>query len=427
MAENEIPFGFVEAGELCRSGLKDGEKIILSKVTEADEKELVEHYQERFKKLRGDFTRLENRILGTENKGSFLAKIQNMKSLLLTHDGLGDYAIMFQKLSVYEEQIIDVIKNNRKRNTDIKNALTLELEEALKNIDMYEVGVAIKDIRLRWIKTGNADDEVHEELEKNFEEKCQSYYDKRKAFYEDKKMLVKARVGKYDAVLTDLEKILKTKDLFKSVDAVKKLQADWKSIGHIPEEEYKSRNSKYWELTRLFFAELKSDKKLSGNKQDFKGNLKLKKAVLDHLNELKDKSLHEQVSNAVDESKSVWKSIGPVPKEELDAMNKSFIGLLDDISERAFVHQLSCRKFKGFVKKSAEERNKLLIKTVKDLLSRDQNDLKTFRENMDNMHVNKGSFVDMLEKKLKNQEKRVASKKGILNDLQSIKKESVKQ
>ena len=36
-------------------------------------------------------------------------------------------------------QIVDIIQSNRKRNTEIKNALLLELEQAVNNNDLQPV------------------------------------------------------------------------------------------------------------------------------------------------------------------------------------------------------------------------------------------------------------------------------------------------
>lgn len=421
LAEINISYGLIRDNELYRGGLNGAEPILLKEVPEEKVEEMIAHYKERFEKVQSQFTELENRILGTENKGSFLAKLVNLKNLLAIHDGLGDYDSMYAKITLYENQIIDIIKSNRQRNTDIKNALLIELEEALKNNDFHEVALAIKDIKLRWLKTGSADASVKEEIETSFNQLTQSFYDKRQSFFDDKKMLVESRKGKYDAVISELEKIVVKDGLQKHVAKVGQLQKDWKEIGHIPEPEYKVRNTKYWELCNLFYNDLKKDRKRSSAKEDFKGNLKLKKAILDQLMEQENASLHRDVKTKLEEAKKVWKSIGKVPKGEVDNLNTSYINLLDSISERIFIFQLASRKFKGFVKKDVEERNKLLIKIVNDLLYRDKSELETFKKNMDNMHVNKGSFVDMLEKKLKNQEKRVSSKQAILKSLKTQK------
>lgn len=417
LAEKDISYGLIRDNELYRRGLNGADPVLLKEVSQESSEEMIAHYEKRFEKVHSQFTELENRILGTENKGSFLAKLLNLKNLLATHDGLGDYDSIYAKITLYENQITDIIKSNRQRNTDIKNALLLELEEALKNNDFHEVGLAIKDIKLRWLKTGSADAAVKDEIESRFTELTQSFFDKRQSFFDDKKMLVESRKGKYDTVIVELEKIIEKGELQKHVARVGQLQKDWKEIGHIPESEYKGRNNKYWELCNLFYNELKKDRKKNSNKEDYKGNLKLKQAVLDQLKEQEHASLRSDIKTKLEQAKKVWKSIGKVPRGEVDNLNTSYMDLLDSISERVFIFQLASRKYKGFTKMTVEERNKLLIKIVNDLLYRDKCELDTFKENMDNMHVNKGSFVDMLEKKLRNQEKRVSSKQAILKSL----------
>jgi len=252
----------------------------------------------------------------------------------------------------------------------------------------------------------------------------QSFYNKRQSFFDDKKKLTDSRINKYDSVISDIEEIIKSKDLHKHVNKVSQLQNDWQAIGHVPIKDYKTRNEKYWSLCKEFYKELKVDRQKSIVKEDFKGNLKLKQAIIEQLQELEKKSLHQETKPSVETAKKIWKSIGRIPKDQVSILNEAYLGLLDSIFEKSFIFQLANRKFKGFIKKDVEERNELLKKLVKELLSRDKSELETFKMNMDNMHVNKGSFVDMLEKKLENQEKRVLSKVSILNELE-LKKQDV--
>ncbi|MEQ9289830.1 MAG: DUF349 domain-containing protein [Cyclobacteriaceae bacterium] len=422
MTKKDIPHGFILDGKLFRLGLDGGDAVLLQELTSTDEADAIRHFEGQYQKLLSSFNELENRILGTENKGSFLAKLINLKNSLAEHAGLGDYDFIYKKVVLYENQIHEIIQGNRKRNTDIKNALLLELEESLKNNDYHEVGQAIKDIKQRWMKTGNAEEAVNGEVESRFNELVEGFYAKRQSFFDDKKKLISSRIKKYDEVISGLSQIVEKKSLAKSLQEVKQLQENWKAIGHVPESEYKTRNAKYWELCKLFYNELSSEKK-STTKEDFKDNLKLKKAIIEQLQQLEKDALYKDVRKLLEESKKVWKSIGRVPKSETSSLNKAFLGALDSISEKRFVFQLAGKKFKGFEKKTVDERNKLLAKLVKELLARDKNDLAIFKENMDNMHVNKGTFVEMLEKKQNNLEIRVQSKLKVLKELQSDKTE----
>ena len=421
MVKKDIPYGFIQGNKIFRLGLNGDDSVLLKEVTDESESEVISQLNEAFLKLQTEFIQLENRILGTENKGSFLAKLINLKKQLPIHNGLGDYDSIFKKVALYENQIVDIIQSNRKRNTEIKNALMLELEQAVNNNDLHEAGITIKDIKTRWVKTGSAEDTVNHDLEDRFSRMIQTFYDKRQSFFDDKKKLTEARVSKYDSVISELEKINQSKALHNHVKRVAQLQSEWQTIGHIPVKEYKARNEKYWSLCKVFYKDLRADKPKTATKEDFKGNLKLKQAIIDQFGELEKKSLIQDTKSDVETVKKLWKTIGRVPKDQVSTLNDSYLSLLDSISEKTFIFQLACRKFKGFAKKDVEERNKLLNKLVKDLLARDQNELETFKMNMDNMHVNKGSFVDMLEKKLENQEKRVLSKKSILKELQVLK------
>ncbi len=87
------------------------------------------------------------------------------------------------------------------------------------------------------------------------------------------------------------------------------------------------------------------------------------------------------------------------------------------INEKQFIFNLAGKKFKSFTSDDKEKKILLVKKLTRDLLTRDKTDLALFKENMDNMHVNKGSFMDMLEGKLKHHERKVEVKMKILKEL----------
>ena len=417
MDKKILPFGYIEDHQLFRNGLNNGEPVSLKKLENEEESQAILFFEEQYAKLLSEFTRVENRILGTENKGSFRAKLENLKNQLATHQGLGDYDFIAKKINLYENQIEDIIKANRKKNTDIKNALLIELDIAVNNPDMHEAGETIKDIRKRWVKTGNADDSVNQSLEERFSTLSRSFYDKRQSFYDDKKRLLDSKIKKYDNLVSELESLIQDGKFTKSVDRVKNIQLEWKEVGHIPEKEFKSRNKRYWELCKQFFDELKKARKDSGNKIDFKGNLKKKEVILEQLKTLEQKSMQQDCSDQVDSVKANWKKIGYISKPNIAQTNDDYYALLDSIAERSFIFQLAVRRNKGFAKMAENDRKNILTRLTRELLSRDKAELANFQENMNNMHVSKGTFLDMLDKKLKLQEKRVQAKQNILSEL----------
>lgn len=419
MEDKQLEYGHVKSNILYRNISNQENSLELKTLGEEEESEAIQFFEKQFEKFSTSFNELIEKVNSSENKGSFLVKLQNTKAKLITHKGLGDYDIIENEIISQENLIKETVLNNRARNTDIKNALMLELDEALKNNDLFEVNLAVKDIKERWIKTGRASDETFETLEASFKEKIQGFYDKRQSFYDDKAKLQAAKVKKYEVVIEQLNTIIANGQLKSEIDKVIALQAEWKSLGSIPEKDYKPLNKVYFKTCDNFFDLLKKQRKAENtlSKEDFNKNLLIKKAMVEELSLLDQKSLKENVSNDLNSLKSKWKNTGKVSKKESDIINNSFYQLNGSIMEKQFIFNLAKKKFNSFDNDDTDKQSFLIKKLTKNLLDRDKSDLAIFKENMDNMHVNKGSFVDMLEDKLKQYERKVEQKTKILESL----------
>ncbi len=319
MEDTQIEFGFIKADILYRNvaGNDNGLELKSSIDNEESLEQSIAFYKSAFDKFNKSFEALIEKINSTENKGSFLVKLQNLKTDLLTHKGLGDYAVLEPYITSQEKLINDIIISNRARNTDIKKALMLELDEILKNNDFYEVGIAIKDLKQRWIKTGRASDDVYKALEEEFATKTQSYYDKRQAFYDDKKKLQQAKVEQYQNILDQIKAINNQPKTASEIDKVKALQEDWKALNSIPEKDYKPLNKVYWAECKLFFDKVRKQRKDSNalSKEALATNLSEKKALVSQLEVLDKKALLEPTAKEFNELKNKWKNIGNTDKK----------------------------------------------------------------------------------------------------------------
>ena len=97
-----------------------------------------------------------------------------------------------------------------------------------------------------------------------------------------------------------------------AVPLFKKLQEDWKKIGHVP----RSQTNKIWEDFReacnTFFDNYR--KKNNAQTDDWKENYSQKRALLD---ELKTIGNEEGSIDKIEQIKNAWNAIGKVPKDKI--------------------------------------------------------------------------------------------------------------
>lgn len=409
---------------LFRSAFGQVEALQLKEIKEGELEAAIAYYTTRYDKLKAKLDDIEEKINTQSNKGSFLSSLQNLEDSIPVHDGLGDYQTLLERITPLKSLLEDYIQKNRSKNTEIKQALLLELDTVLSNNDQEEAFEQIKDLKSRWLKTGSADQSVRAELEEKFKSGVDGFFEKRNAFTEDKKMLIQARLDEYQTIIAEIKSFIEKKDFQSSVVKVKELQKQWKEVGHIPEKEFKSINDAYWKVTQEYFDKQKkrknSDRKLKA--KDEKQSLKAKHEILDELKALVLNAFGSDVK-AFDSLKEKWKNSGHVSKKSHPEVHESFMQYSREWQERQFIWNLTHKKNKGFAKKDEKSQMKDLTRVIRDLLNRDETELKSFHENMGNMHINKGSFVDMLNEKLKTQQDKVALKKNLLKECQ----EKIKQ
>lgn len=420
----EIPYGHIENNVLFRSAFGSVEAVRLKEVAPEEISDAVTFFVSRFDKFRSKLDDIEKKINTEENKGSFLSSLKNLKESILKHDGLGDYQSLLDRVAPLESMLNDYVQKNRAKNTDIKKALLLELESILANNDQEEVFEQIIDIKSRWLKTGSPEHSVRAELETQFKTGVDGFFERRNAFNEDKKMLVGARLEEYHSIIAEIKVFVDKKEFQSSADRVKELQKQWKEVGRVPEKDFQMLNEKYWKVTQDYFNKQKKQREADrkNRRKDAKDSIKAKSQILEELKVLVENSFHVKDSD-FDAIKSRWKNSGYVSKKTHPEVHESFMAFSREWQERRFIWHLTQNKNKGFAKKVEKDQLKDLTRVVRDLLHRDETELKLFNENMEKMHINKGSFVDMLQEKLHVQQEKVSLKRRILKECQ----EKIKQ
>ena len=416
----DIPFGLVENGKLYRVAMGNLPALELEPIDQEISPDRIVGFQQAFDKLEAKLNSLEDKIENSSNKASFLSGLINLKESLPQHKGLGDYESLLERIAKQESFLEDYVLKNRQKNTDIKRALLLELDVILANVDIEEAFEQIRNLKHRWLKTGSAEKEQADEIEQHYEKGLTEFFEKRKSHLEAKNLLKSARTEDYESIIDEISGFLKRKEFGKTFDRVKELQKKWKETGRIPESDFKKLNEQYWKVCQKYFEESKKNQTERKKQKHLgeKDSLEKRKSILDQLSELSG-NFDSANQKKFNELRKSWKQAGSLPKKKFEEFQNRFTRLADIIREQYFVLQMTQNKNKDFDEKSDDKKMALLIQTIRNLLRRDQEELKSFEENMDKMHINKGSFVDMLESKLANQKDKVTLKKEMLHKYRS--------
>ncbi len=397
MSAKEIPFGKILENKIILNGWGAYPDREIGVVRE-DEETSVKYFEERFTELEAKITALETEIESSENKGSFLMKLIHLKELLGTHDGLGDYQSLLDRLTAQEAYLEETIEKNRVRNTQIKQALVEELRVSVEKINWKEATQEIHDIKARWIKTGNPKEELQEELDTAFWGLIDQFFDKKKEFYEDKKRLGEKRKRDYQNVIAKADELenLHGKERF---DFIQTLKDEWREIGNIQKEDYSP-------LLQAFNNKLKPGPRPSQS-QSFDIH-ELNKTLQRFTNGEQPYGFKQ-----LEELKTQLKSYRPSDPEGKNLRRNAFQSI-QLLLERDFIDKLAHKRFKNFKELEKGKKRQIRIGILEELINRDKADLDKYQENSANFSSSFGGTMDLIEKKLSQQKGKIQVKETLL-------------
>jgi len=400
LSDLDIPYGFIKGSDLFLSAWGGHKDRRIGEIKEDGPQAAVDYFKKKFEDFAGKIKTLTDTIDAAENKGSYLMKLLHLKEQLGVHEGLGDYAGLEQILAKYEEQLSAIIIKNRERNTEIKVALLAEMKEAVKIINWNEATDKVQDVKGRWLKTGNAKDEVNEQMEADFWEMVQQFFDRKKAFFDDKRKLAEVRKKKYEMLLAEADALnqMHGKQRF---DKVKELKAAWDKVGNIPAKEYKILTYQFNNL-------------LKGRKEPPAPNF-------ERIQEELDKMYDRRIAIDKDLLQQFRKSLGSFKPREPEVKEKRHqaMQLVNLIWERDFLEGLASKKSKGFHLLEESAKAGIMKKLLQEFIRRDKDDLVQYEENSMKFAGKDIRTQRMLERKLGQQRNKIEVKEKLLKILEA--------
>ncbi len=368
------------------------------------------HYKNVFLKFQKQADAVFEKIDATENKGSYLAKIVLLSDQLKALDAIGDLETLFSKLEKYRLELTEKVESNRIRNAEIKKIL-LESLAKIVNENNWRATEEVKEIQQKWIKVGKATLEEDQKFALQYEELKQSFFNQKKEFFESQKEVIEVRTQQYREIIKELETISDSagfKDARARVDELVEL---WKSNGAISKASYDTLFDLYKKNLDCYFEKLKKATKKSIPKDINKDLLKKKEVVLAQLLEYKNATARFDLKK-IHGFKDQWNNIGKLHGKVLGKIGEQFYQTIEFLYEYSNLQNYQEKKSFGLDSVS-------LAKTLKRFISENEEEIKQFKENQDQMNIklSSDSINDMFAKRLRDLEKKLEAKKRVLSTL----------
>ncbi len=409
------PYGYIKNTKVYLRGFLGKADREIGEVKE-DETSTLKYFEARFEQIKGKVEKLKNDIKENQNKGSFLMKLIHLRESLFESDALGDFIPLIEELNQQEAFLNEIIQSNRSKNLEVKNSLIDEAESMKDDTDWKETTEFFKELKLRWIKTGPVEKELHEEIETRFNDSVQTFFETRRHFFEGMALQAEENIKIYESLVLQAREAHDLPDSKMAFDISKKIQKQWKEAGKVPAEKRQPLWDEFSKLNNRIFSRYK--RTLNPGPQMHPRELMKKiETLTEDIKRLVNVPTSYDVINKAKLIQEEWRKLPPRKPKEATLTARSFQFYSDIVFEKAFLEKLIHGKYPDFNEMSDTEQIELKIALLKDLLHRDQSELDTMQNNTDNFRVQTEDFEIMMKKKLSGLKRKVDVKNYLLKQL----------
>jgi len=253
------------------------------------------------------------------------------------------------------------LKSKYEDNIDIKLALIKQIEaiNTSKNKSKTDWQTSIKeidDLRNKFFAVGQVPRAKSDKIWTKFKEATRNFNLEKNAFFKDVKKDHLDNLNEKKLLIQQAEALKESEDWETTTEVMKKIQSDWKKIGHVPRKYSDKLWKEFKDACNHYFDRLHQvqDK---GNK----AQLEVLEKKKDLLNSIKEQSVDENVDITVDTVKTFvdeWRDLGRVPFD-MRHIEVKFNKLLDKIVDSSEIEKkdIEIIKFTNLINSYLEEKN----------------------------------------------------------------------
>ncbi|MBO5634467.1 MAG: DUF349 domain-containing protein [Bacteroidales bacterium] len=303
-------------------------------------------------------------------------------------------------------------KEKQQENLEEKSKLCEQVEaiaekEIKSSGEWNQLSTEIEEIQKKWRTIGFATKKENQKIYDRFRAACDKFFTRKREYYSQFKDSMNENMEKKLSIIERAEALKDSKEWKKTTEAIIALQKEWKEIGAVPRKKSEHLWKRFRAACDEFFAERDKNAK---PENDYYGNLKSKKALIDEITAYEPKDA-EADQNAAREFERRWREIGFVPYKEKESIQKAYTEAI-----QAKFPGYSSRPSRGTGRGPAPSSRKPM--TEKDRLVQEYNklqqDIVTYENNIGFFSASKNS-----EPLIKQMQERIDSAKQELKELEA--------
>lgn len=253
------------------------------------------------------------------------------------------------KIHDRKTELGEKIKVEQDENLAKKQEILAQFKQLTENAEKKSHGewqssiTKLNTLRENFLAIGRVPKEHNHQTWEAFKNATRDFNHVKNEFYKSLKSDQQQNLEKKQELLRIAKEHADSKDWNNSVQVIKKIQADWKKIGHVPRKYSDSIWKEFKDACNLFFENYKERNNQSN--QEFEDNFAKKEAFLKEISEFKSSGDAQQDLNAVNEFNVKWNTLGKVPAAKM-SINNDFNKAIGDLVKSFGLSQNEIQDFK---------------------------------------------------------------------------------
>lgn len=304
-------------------------------------------------------------------------------------------------------------------NREKKEELCARAEAIADSTDWKSTAEAIRNLQAEWKAVGSAGREKDEALWARFNGAKQRFFDNRGAVWEENRK-------RKEALVTDAETLKDSTDWRTAGDALKVMQSEWKTIGPAGREHEDELWTRFRAATQAFF-DRRSSIFAERNKSE-RENLTKKLELCARAEALVYTGDSLIAAREAKDLQAQWKEVGPVPREQSDALWARFRQACDKIFESAHGERDRQQNEWHIRMREAMTRKREQLNSLRESIAHDEANIERWRESLSTLKPGGKSdeigksledkIIDVMDR-IRGKQERVEDLRSSINDIEA--------
>ena len=232
------------------------------------------------------------------------------------------------------KELRDAEEWKRWANVQVQEELCSKMEALipLADGDPDKAATEMRALQEKWKAVAAAPRSQAETLWTRFKTAQDQVYEKCKDFFAQQAAERQENLKKKEVLVGRAEALADSTDWVRTAEAIKQLQAEWKSIGPVTRGHEKSVWERFRGACDRFFTRRQED--LKERKHEWSENLAKKEALITEAEQLAQSSEWDKSAGRIKQLQAEWKKVGPVRKNKSEVVWQRFRAACDTFFER---------------------------------------------------------------------------------------------